>query len=139
MSPIKISLYSLSTISMIFFLNLINQKINFPTAKITKYEIICLSSNSISAYFEVDKASVIYWRIYPTSHPDLKPHDLTNISSIIGTNIIYGGGVIDNSTNIYTNHIKNLSPLTEYHMFVIAIPKIGEFPKTIIKIPFSTK
>ncbi|MGL4394263.1 MAG: hypothetical protein ACRCS8_03460 [Brevinema sp.] len=140
MSQLRIILYGVTVIIMILFLILINQKINFPASKITKYEIVALNSDHISISFNVDKPSTIYWRLLPSGSEDLLASDLTNLSSINSENILnYGGGVIEQTESSYTNSISNLSPNTMYNIYIIAVTKIGSFPKNVLKITFSTK
>ncbi|MGL4561250.1 MAG: hypothetical protein ACRCVW_04860 [Brevinema sp.] len=138
MRGFSILIYIILFIIMIFFLNLINQIINFPVAKITNYEIVDVSTNSISISFKTDRPALIYWRVFDQHNSNLTAKDLTNLSSIQDT-IAYGGGIIDKYSTIYTNHILNLSPKTTYFLYSIATPTVGFFPNKLIEITFTTK
>lgn len=134
----KVAIYFSLLIIMLFFLNLINQIINFPASKFIEQKILTISTNSASMIFSTDKESVIYWRVYKLTDPTPPAKEFTNTQNM--SNIIaYGGGITDQTRTHYTNFISNLQPQTSYKLTAIATPKIGKFPSKVIEISFDTK
>lgn len=135
----KYIIFIITLLIIVLSFTMINKTINFKDTEWLKNspQIIKNAPTDTRFSFTVTEPATIYWRIYTTNIIVLKAHDLTNTNNLHQT-IAYGGNFSKGNGAIYTNTITNLTPVTDYILYTIAVSYIGNFPKDIKKQAFKT-